>query len=674
MRLSRMIAPLSMGALGVWLAAGPAAALESAAVRSDRATATLVSDADAVAAGRTVRVGLRLRLAPGWHTYWRNPGDAGIAPDFPLTLPAGSAAGPVAWPAPERMAEGPVSTYGYVGDLLLPVAVTPGAGPLHVATHASWLVCKEVCVPEEGDLSLDLPVGAPTPSAEAGLFAAADLRTPRPSPFEATVTPDGTLRVSGEALAGTVADAWLLPLEPGAVDGGAQLLTQAPDGFTLALPKGEAFQPGAALSGVLVVVDRSGRRSAFDVSAAPAAAGPEAVPLGRILGLAFLGGLLLNLMPCVFPVLAMKAMAALRAGADRRGALFYTAGVLAAFSALGGALLAARAAGSAAGWGFQFQSPAFVAVTAWVLFAVGLNMSGVFEAPGGRLTGAGQGLASRAGGWGSFFTGLLAVAVAAPCTAPFMGAAVAGALAAPPATAMAVFLTLGLGLAAPYAALACVPALGRAMPRPGRWMDVLKQALAFPMYAASAWLVWVASIQSGPQGVLTALAGLTLVGLAAWAFGLSASFARAGRRASLAVSAAALVAAAALLPGLSAADPAPLATEAGAEPYTAARLAELRAERRPVFVNLTAAWCVTCLVNERVALSPGAVRKAFAERGVAYLKGDWTRADAAVTSLLRQNDRDGVPLYLFYAPGAARPDVLPQILTQAEVLDAVGRL
>jgi thiol:disulfide interchange protein DsbD len=670
MRVSRIVGLLSMALLF----AAPARALESAPVRSARATVTLVSESDAVAAGRPVRIGLRLRLAPGWHTYWQNPGDAGAAPDVPLTLSEGAAAGPIAWPVPERMAESGVATYGYVGDLLLPVAITPGAGPLHVATHASWLVCKEICVPEEGDFALDLPPGAPAPSAEAPLFAAADLRTPRPSPFEAGIAPDGTLRVSGEALAGAVSDAWLLPLEPGAIGGGAQRFSARPNGFSLTLPKGEAFRPDARLAGVLVVVDKSGRRSAFDVSAAPVAA--EAVlaqlPLGRMLAFALLGGLLLNLMPCVFPVLAMKAMA-LRAGASRRGAVFYTAGVLAAFSALGAALLAARAGGSAAGWGFQFQSPGFVAATAWVLFAVGLNMSGVFELSAGRLAGAGQGFSARGGASGSFFTGLLAVVVAAPCTAPFMGAAVAGALAAPWPVAMAVFLAMGLGLAAPYAALAAAPALGRALPRPGRWMDVLRQALAFPMYAAAAWLVWVASIQSGPAGVLATLAGLTLVGFSAWALGLGATLGRAGRRVSRAAAAAAVVAALALLPGL-ASDRAGPQTEAGVEPYSAARLAELRAEGRPVFVNLTAAWCVTCLVNERVALSPEPVRKAFAERRVAYLKGDWTRQDEAVTSLLRQNDRAGVPLYLYYSPGAARPAVLPQILTQAEVLEAVGRL
>ncbi len=380
-------------------------------------------------------------------------------------------------------------------------------------------------------------------------------------------------------------------------------------------------------------------------------------------------------MPCVFPVLAMKAVALARLSGRERGAVrghavSYTAGVLAAFAGLAALLLVLRAAGSAAGWGFQFQSPVFVAVMAWVLFAVGLNLSGVYEV-GGRLAGTGQDLAGRSGHAGSFFTGLLAVLVATPCTAPFMGAAIAAALAAPPAATLAVFFAMGLGLAAPYALLAVVPGLARLLPRPGAWMDVLKSALAFPMYAAAAWLVWVISLQAGPDGVLAVVAGLVLLGAAAWAFGLAQ---RSGRRLGYAVAAIAAALALAVLPGLgNAAAPAAATAAAGVEPFTPARLATLRAEGRPVFVNMTAAWCVTCLVNEKVALSPAAVRQAFAERGVTYLKGDWTRGDPAVSAFLRDHARDGVPLYVMYPTGQGAPVVLPQILTEAEMLSQLAK-
>ena len=353
-------------------------------------------------------------------------------------------------------------------------------------------------------------------------------------------------------------------------------------------------------------------------------------------------------------------------------------------------MLGARAAGGAAGWGFQFQDPAFVTGMAWLLFAVGLNLSGVYRV-GGALAGTGQGLAGRGGHGGSFFTGSLAVWVATPCTAPFMGAAVAAALAAPAGAAMAVFLTMGLGLAAPYLLLAAVPALARVLPRPGAWMEVLRGALAFPMYAASAWLVWVVSQQAGPAGVLAAAAGSVLLGFAAWALG-QAQRARTGRgrAAGRAAAATAGLAAALVLAGsgavsdagpggaAEAARPARAARageqgaeESGAERFTAARLTALRAEGRPVFVNMTAAWCVTCLVNERLALRPEAVRRAFAEAGVTYLKGDWTRGDPEVTAFLRGHERDGVPLYVFYAPGEPRGRVLPQILTEDTVLEHV---
>ena len=419
--------------------------------------------------------------------------------------------------------------------------------------------------------------------------------------------------------------------------------------------------------------DQGGNESALQVSAQPGAPAAAGLPVWQMLLLALMGGVVLNLMPCVFPILAMKAVALSRLSGQPRGAVradaaAYTAGVLAAFAGLGAVMLAVRAAGGAAGWGFQFQSPVFVTAMALLLFAVGLNLSGVFTV-GARLAGAGQGLAARPGLAGSFFTGLLAVVVATPCTAPFMGAAIAAALVAPPALAIATFLAMGIGLAAPYAALGLVPGLSRALPRPGAWMDVLKGLLAFPMYAAAAWLVWVVSLESGPDGVLVALAGLVLVGFAAWSAGRAQA---SGRRLGSLAATTAVLCALALLPY---AEPLPPATGANdAEAFTPARLASLRAEGRAVFVNLTAAWCVTCLVNERVALSPAAVQQAFADHRVAYLKGDWTRGDPAITAFLRENARDGVPLYLLYGPGKPSPVVLPQILTESEILSRLGQI
>jgi thiol:disulfide interchange protein DsbD len=682
--MTRLLAMLVLAT--AWLCASwPAArAMESAPASSSRAQVTLVTDTDAVAPGTPFRVGLRLRLAPGWHTYWVSPGDAGIPPNLELSLPAGATAGPIGWPAPERLAEGSVITFGYTGEVVLPVTVTPAKstpaadGAVVLRAHADWLVCEKICVPESGDFRLDLPAGTPAPSPQAALFAAADRRIPRPSPFAATIAPDGTLALQGAGIdADAVASARFIPRDAGAIDLAAPQRLRVHDGaLTLAL---KTPAPLRALSGVVEITDRSGAMTGLDVQAAAAAVSPEEpgqMPFGRVLGFALLGGLLLNLMPCVFPILAMKAMALASwqtRGTARLHALSYAAGVLVMFAALGAALIVAHAAGSAVGWGFQFQSPPFVAATAWLLFGVGLNLSGVFSV-GGGFAGAGQSLAGRGGHAGSFFTGLLAVLVATPCTAPFMGVAIAAALAATPAMTMLVFLTMGAGLAAPYVLLAAIPALARATPRPGRWMIVLQQALAFPMYAAAAWLVWVLSQQSGPAGVLAAGAGLVLVGFAAWAVGIGQSLAGRGRRIAQSAALAAMLAAIAVLPGPGAPGSSGTAVaEAGVEPFSAARLDALRAEGRTVFVNMTAAWCVTCLVNERLALAPESVRAAFAAHHVAYLKGDWTRQNPEITRFLQAHGRDGVPLYAMFRPGSTEPEILPQILTERAVLDELAR-
>ena len=658
------------------LTAAPCLARESAPVVSPRATATLVTDTDA-ASGAPFHAGLRLRLAPGWHTYWQNPGDAGVAPDLTFTLPPGATAGPIAWPAPQRVAEGTVTTFAYSGAVLLPAAITAPAGPLTLRAHASWLVCERLCVPEEGDFTIDLPAGTAIPSAEAPLFAAAAARTPVASPYPAHIAPDGVLSLAAPGL--PVAKAVFFPAASGVIDEDtAPRLTVTNAGIDLALKPGASFDPKADLAGLLVLTDAKGGETYLSVTALPGPATAAAAQrsLGWVLLLAMAGGLILNLMPCVFPVLAMKAISLAQMSGEQRSTIrlhagLYTAGVMLTFMGLGAALLAARSAGQAAGWGFQFQSPVFVAATTWLLFVVGLNLSGVF-AVGGRMVGAGQSLASRGGAAGSLFTGALAVLVATPCTAPFMGAAIAAALAAPPAATLLVFAAMGLGMALPHAILAAAPGLARRLPRPGAWMDVLKQGLAFPMYAAAAWLVWVISQEAGPDGVLATAAGLVAAGFAAWAFGRAQRATGGARWAGLAAAAAGALAVAAILPGITlAAAPTPHEAE-GSEPYSASRLAALRAEGRPVFVNMTAAWCVSCLVNERIALSPRVVREAFASHQVAYLKGDWTRQDPAISAFLRDQGRDGVPLYIYYAPGRP-PAVLPQILTTAEVLDQVDR-
>ena len=656
------------------LTTAPGWAMESAPVVSKRATVTLISDADSVGPAGTIRLALRLLQAPGWHTYWRNPGDAGLPAELNFTLPPGASASPIAWPTPQRISEGPITTFAFTGDVLLPVTINgPKGVALSVTLQARWLICEQICVPEEGVFNLEIPYGTGAPSPQAALFAAAVERTPRASPWTARVDSAGTLHVWGPDLGPeTVSEAWFAPNEPGRIDVSVeQKLSLSVGALSLALKP----QGAGALDGVLVLRDPGGRTSAFDVVAGPGPAPevPASAPsaLG-VLGAALLGGLLLNVMPCVFPVLAMKAAGLAGLGGTARSrarwlAGSYLLGTVTTFCGLGLLLVLLRRFGELAGWGFQFQNPAFVAAIAFVLFLMGLNLSGVFAIGGGKVAGVGQVVAARGGHVGSFATGALAVLVATPCTAPFMGAAIAAALASSGTLAVGVFGCLGLGLALPYLLAVWLPGFSRLLPRPGAWMERFRQVLAFPLFLTVAWLAWVLAQQAGAHGVLLLAVGCTALAFCGWLLGLAQ---RAGPRRP-AVLGVALVVGVAVFASAATVRPAGSATDR-ADAFSVSRLDTLRAEGRPVFVDMTAAWCVTCLVNERVALAPEHVRAAFSRAGVVLLRGDWTSRDAAITTFLRQHGSDGVPLYVFYPAGGGTPVVLPQILTPGIVLGALS--
>ena len=663
------------------LLAGPAMALDSLPVESPRATVALTADHEAVAPGQTIRLLLRFRMAEGWHTYWQNPGDAGGPPEIAWTLPEGASAGPLLFPAPHRIPYPPLLNYGYTGAVAFPVSVTVprGLSPGEVFTlqaEARWLICADICIPEEGAFRHDLPVEAtPRPAANAALFTGAEASLPRPSPFAVRIGFDGrsgAIEVTGPGLSpATLREAEFFPLDPALLSHPAPQPLAAREGsFTLRLARGEGAVP-ATVEGVIAITDAAGVRSAYAVLAVPGPVpGGAGLALWQAALLALAGGVLLNLMPCVFPVLAMKAMAVARMGGAAQGAvraeaLAYTAGVVVSFLALAGVLIGLRAAGGAAGWGFQFTEPVFVAMMAWLMLTVGLNLSGVFAVPGVALGGQ----------RGALGTGVLAVLVATPCTAPFMAAAIGAALAMAWGATLVVFAALGLGMALPFALLGLAPGLARGLPKPGPWMERLRQGLAFPMYGAAVWLAWVVSVQAGPQGVLVVLAGAVLIGFGAWLIGVAqaaSAAAAAARRIGRGAAAAALVAALALLPLIGGSDAAEAPAAESAERWSAERVAAALSEGRPVFVNLTAAWCITCQVNDRVALRTEAVRAAMAATNTLYLVGDWTRGDAAIGALIRSVEREGVPVYLLYRPGSAAPEVLPQILTEGIVLRALG--
>jgi thiol:disulfide interchange protein DsbD len=661
--------------------------------------AELVADRQGVAPGQTIHVALRQQIEKGWHTYWRNSGDSGEATQIKWTLPAGWQAGGFTWPAPRRLPVGPLMNYGYEGEVLLPVAVTApttakAGDKVTLNAKASFLVCAEICVPEDDELSIALPVtasAAPPDPKWAGPIGKTLAAAPKPAGLAAVFQPRPggvALAITGAALKGAdLADAYFYPFQSTVIDHAKpQAIERGPDGLTLTLAPGYAFQapkPPTLLAGVLEVGDR-----AYEVAANPGAPPPGASGLGpppakvagaANLGLAaaavfaFLGGLILNLMPCVFPILAMKAASLARHGGDeqrreaRRQGLAFGIGAVATFLVLAGALIALKAAGSAIGWGFQLQSPPVVAVLALLMLAVALNLSGLFEV-GTSLQGAGGGLVSRGGALGAFFTGTLAVVVAAPCTAPFMGPALGWALTQPAVAALTVFLALGIGFAAPFVAVAFAPGLLSRLPRPGPWMEVFRKALAFPMYGAAAWLAWVLAQQAGADDLARLFGAAVLVGVAAWLFGLSQRRAAMGGKplfSGVSAAAFALVAVAAVV------WPQDKAAELQSEPYSPARVAELRAEGRPVFVNYTAAWCVSCQVNDKVALSTHEVAQAFARHKVAYLKADWTKRDATIAAELASHGRAGVPLYLVYGTHGGDGTILPSILTPDIVVKAV---
>jgi thiol:disulfide interchange protein/DsbC/DsbD-like thiol-disulfide interchange protein len=654
----------------------------------------LVMPQDQLYPGGPGEAGLYFKLEPGWHIYWKNAGDSGEPPHIKWTLPDGVSAGPLQFPAPKRLPLGPLMDFGYENEVLFPFAlnVAPTAKPGTVVLDAKvdWLVCREVCIPGKADLEVKLHLLAEKPAVASGSTVDSDLLKrfantlpqPLPANFKAIFQPANEGFRLGVETGRREREAVFFPADQEILDNPApQKVATTVRGFVLELKKDANLSANPAqLHGVL---ELSGGR-AFDLTALPGMV-PAPVPslswrmLLRTSGLAFLGGLLLNLMPCVFPVLFLKGLALVNSGNKelrklRAHGLVYTAGILVSFWVLVGILLGLRAAGATLGWGFQFQSPVFLSLMAGLLFFLGLSLAGQFEI-GLTLTSAGGALAVQEGYTGSFFTGVLAVVVATPCTAPFMGAAVGYALAQPAAVTFAVFTALALGLAAPYGALTLQPAWTRLLPRPGVWMEVLRQATSVPIFVTVIWLAWVLAQAYGAGLLAALLLSFLLLAIAGWFLGRWPA-----KRWATIVAVLILLAVIAfnvLAPGKLAAAP---ESRAGTrvqdqwEAWSADAVSRYQAQGRPVFVDFTASWCLSCQVNERMALSRPEVQRAFQAANVALLKADWTEHDDAITQALAALDRSGVPAYALYVPGQSEPQMLPEVLTPGIVTDALEKL
>lgn len=677
-------------------------------VSTPHVTAELLLDRSHVRPGEEFRLGLHLRMKEGWHTYWKHPGDSGEATTIDWVLPNGFTAGPILWPQPQRISLKPLTTYGYEGDVLLLVpmrapatAVAGSSAPIKANVY--WMVCEKVCIPEEVTLQIDVPIaGEPSgPGASATLFDRSAATLPVPS------------------------DQWQVR----AAKSGDKIIlrARAPKGFRIEQPGISFFaatgplieysapQPVSVRDGELTIELTRSPYAADDVRRlsgvlhapagwvpggpvavaidAPIDAAPPVAPVAAerppltlllALGLAFLGGMVLNLMPCVFPVVSLKILAFMQRSGDeprrvRLHGFSFAAGVLLAFWMLAGLLLALRAAGEEIGWGFQLQSPAFVAAMAFLLFALGLSLAGVMDI-GTSLTRIGA-AAGREGYGTSALNGMLATVVATPCTAPFMGAALGFALTQSATAALLIFTALGAGMAAPYVALSLWPSLLRFLPRPGNWMVRFKQLMAFPLFATVAWLVWVFGHQTGVDGILRLLLGLTLVGAAAWVWGSWATLDAStltrvtARGVAVVLLASGFMLSVGAKPVSSAVNTAGVQSGVQWEPWSEARVAELRAEGRPVFIDFTAAWCLTCKVNERVAFSSAEVRRIVGERNIAMLKADWTNRDAAITRALSSFGRSGVPLYVLYeGDPSASPRLLPEILSPGILIETFSQI
>jgi thiol:disulfide interchange protein DsbD len=671
-------------------------------VKAQHLTAEIVSLGSGIAPGGTQQVGLVITLEEHWHVYWINAGDSGEAPTVAWTLPKGITAGPMQFGIPSRLPLGPLMDFGYEDTAAFPFTISAAPnvkpGPAHLDAKITWLVCREVCIPGKAHLGIDLNV---TPSAPlstqpdqlVGALGTTIKFLPKPLPDNMKFSVlGGKTNFAVTLITGKSEDqAEFYPYDPDQIEDAAeQEIDNLPNGIRLRIARApELTALPAQLHGLIKLSDTE----AYEVTApvvpgevaasnqkaaakpAPPAAPESSVTVFGAIGLAFLGGLILNLMPCVFPVLFLKGLALVQSSNEERSelrkhGLVYTLGILVSFWAIVAVLLIVRAGGSQAGWGFQLQSPVFLTLLASGIFFFALSLAGLFDI-GLSLTSVGGELAQKQGYTGSFFTGVLATVVATPCTAPLMGAAIGFALAQPATITFAVFTALALGLAAPYLALSFQPAWTRIMPRPGAWMETFKQITAAIFFATVIWLAYVyGALFTGPNSgtngvyrVALLLACFLVLTIAGWVLGKWPA------RWASTIAAIVIAALALAIPLYQ-----PKDTTLVWQPYSPQTLDAARASGHPVFIDFTAAWCLSCQVNEKLVLRSDDVQHEFASKKFTLLKADWTQYDSEITRQLQSINRSGVPTYVIYPAGASsQADVLPELLTKSIVLNAIQK-
>jgi len=661
-------------------------------VKAEHLTAELTSLSPQIAAGSTVQIGLVLTMEEHWHVYWINAGDAGEPPHISWTLPAGVTAGPMQFPPPTRLPVGPLMDFGYEDEVAFPVSITAAPtlkpGKVHLDAHITWLVCAAVCLPGKAHLGLDLnvvPGPLPTPPM-VGAVGEALNKLPQPLPARMSVSAVGDAKHIAVTLntGSRGGGAEFYPFDPLVLQNSApQPVQPLPNGVQVFLTRDpDSTSLPTTIHGLIKLNDTE----AYDVTTAITpgtvppppvdvrktsnGATPSDTTLWSALGFAFLGGIILNLMPCVFPVLFLKGLALINTSAQehkhqRMHGLVYTLGILVSFWAIVAVLLILRAGGRELGWGFQLQSPPFVAVLASLIFFLALSLAGQFEI-GLSLTSTGGSLAQKQGFAGSFFTGVLATVVATPCMAPLMGAAVGFALAQPGYVTFLVFTALALGLALPYLVLSMQPQWTRFLPKPGAWMETLKQLTAVPLFITAIWLAWVFGNFFANEGVdrlSWLLVGFLTLAIAGWALG------RWPARWGSGIAALTLIVVALYFPLHK-----PKAATLTWQPYTTSSYAAARASGQPVFIDFTAAWCLSCKFNERNVLQSPDVEEALTSGHFQLLKADWTQYDPVITEQLSSLGRSGVPTYVIYPAGPrSNPDLLPELLTKDIVLRQVKK-